>query len=224
MDIKPIRIIIVDDHTIVRQGIKRIIEDQPNMKVIAEGSNGEEGVKLALEYLPDIIIMDIKMPKLNGLEALRRIKDLGIESKVIILSAYSDKRYLVEAVKIGAKGYLTKGSNNFDLVKGINDVNLGGTYLQPSIARILASNTTTEKATDNNLLKISSLSKREYEVLSLISSGHSNKDIGEYLFISEKTVKNHITSIYKKLDVENRAQAIIFCYNNEMLEAEKKKN
>ena len=158
--------------------------------------------------------MDINMPNSNGLEALRKIKDLGINSKVIILTSESKREYIIEAIKIGAKGFMQKTSTSKNLIKAIRDVDKGRNYLQPSLANILTQNSIEITLDNSDIRKVEILSKREYEVLVLIASGYNNKVIGEELFISEKTVKNHITNIFKKLEVEDRVQAVIFSYAN----------
>ena len=208
-----VRIMLVDDHTLIRRGLKLIIEEVKEFKIVGESSDGEDAIRKARLLNPDIVIMDINMPKLNGLESLKRMKELGIQSKVIILTAYPKKADIITATKIGAKGYLLKDSSPNDLIKAISEVHIGRSYIHNSAASILASNT--NKVEENiEMENIKLLSKREYEVLVLLSEGHNNKSIGEKLFISEKTVKNHITQIYKKLKVKGRVQATIFAYDN----------
>lgn len=216
MSIKPIRIMLVDDHNLFREGIKYILEKESELKIIAEAADGVEAVKKAIRYNPDIILMDINMPKSNGLEALRKIKDLGIHTKVIILTADSKRDYLIEAVKIGAKGFMEKNSTSKELLIAIREVNFGRNYLQPSLANILSENSKESLIKNPNFEKIDLLSKREYEILLLISSGYNNKEIAKDLFISEKTVKNHITNLFKKIQVTDRVQALIFSYANDI--------
>jgi DNA-binding NarL/FixJ family response regulator len=158
--------------------------------------------------------MDINMPNASGLEALRKIKDLGLKTKVIILTSESKREYIIEAIKIGAKGFLQKTSTSTILIKAIRDVAIGRSYLQPSLANILSQGSKGNDIDNQNLQKIDLLSKREFEILVLIGSGHNNKEIGQSLFISEKTVKNHITNLFKKIEVHDRVQAVIFSYSN----------
>jgi len=132
-----INMVIADDHVLFREGIKSIVEGHKDIKVVSEANNGIEVVEAANMYKPNIILLDIRMPKMNGLEALRRIKDLGIKSKVIILSSYSNKNYIIDAIKIGANGYLTKDCTSANLMKVIRNVSIGGNYLHPSLAMIL---------------------------------------------------------------------------------------
>ena len=208
-----VKIMLVDDHTLIRKGLKLIIEEVKEFKVVGESSDGEDAIRKARLINPDIVIMDINMPKLNGLEALKRMKELGIQSKFIILTAYPERANIITATKIGAKGYLLKDTNPANLIKAIREVYTGRSYIDSSAASIL-SNSTNKTEESSEMGKIKLLSKREYEVLVLLSEGFNNKSIGEKLSISEKTVKNHITQIYKKLEVKDRVQATIFAYDN----------
>ena len=214
MSIKLIKIMLVDDHSLFREGIKRILEKEADFRIIAEAVDGIEAVKKAIRYSPDIILMDINMPNSSGLEALTKIKDLGIKTKVIILTSESKREYIIEAIKIGAKGFLQKTSTSTNLIKAIRDVDVGRSYLQPSLANILSQGPKENPIADLDLHKIDLLSKREYEILVLIASGYNNKEIGQELYISEKTVKNHITNLFKKIEVDDRVQAVIFSYRN----------
>ncbi|NLW40317.1 MAG: response regulator transcription factor [Tissierellia bacterium] len=210
-----ISLMIADDHVLMRQGLKQLLELEEDIAVIAQSGDGEETVKKALEYNPDVILLDINMPSMNGIEVLRRLKDLGTVSKIIMLTIHEDREYLFETMKIGADGYVLKDSDADSLIKAIRDVNMGKTYIQPSIASMLVEGLE-EKDSNKELDKIRQLTKREYEVLSLIAEGLSNKDIADKLFISEKTVKNHVSSIFKKLDVNDRIQAAIFAFKNDI--------
>lgn len=212
-----IRLMIVDDHKLMREGLKRILSQTKDIIVVAEAGDGESAIKVAHTYDPDIILLDIMMPKLDGIETLRRMKDLGVKSRIIMLSAQSSKSYIVNSIKLGASGYLTKDNDSEKLIKVIRDVHSGSTYLQPQLAKILRHNIKEDKINNHDMDKLDSLSKREYEILSLLSSGYNNKQIAIKLFISEKTVKNHITNIFKKLEVEDRVQAVLFSYRNEII-------
>lgn len=208
-----ISLMLVDDHVLMRQGIRSIIEKTKDIKIVAEASNGVEALRLAPIYKPDIILLDIMMPEMNGLEVLRKIKDLGIGSKIIILSSYSNREYIIDAIKIGANGYLVKNCTGENLINVIKNVNIGSSYLQPSLGEILQE-VNKDNEEDLDVKKLELLSKREYEIMHLLVQGYSNLEIGQELFISEKTVKNHITSIYKKIEVEDRVQAVIFAYSH----------
>lgn len=209
---KMITVLIADDHALIREGIKQILELEEDISVVGQANDGEEAFELAEKLNPDIILLDINMPKLNGIETLRRFKDMGIKSKVIILTIHEDKEYILKTLKLGANGYLLKDSSANTLIEGIRKVAKGDNYIQPSVADLVNS---TNNDVDNKIIeKINSLTNREYEVLVLIAEGLNNKDIAERLYISEKTVKNHVSNIFKKLDLNDRVQAAIFAYKN----------
>ena len=191
---------ISDDHSLMREGLKQLIELEEDIIVTCQAGDGNETIEKVLKYKPDVLLLDINMPKLNGIDALRRIKDLGVETKVIMLTIHDDKEYLFETMKMGADGYVLKDSDADSLIKAIRDVKKGKNYVQPSIAYMLKEelNDNSEELGDEKR-KIESLTNREYEVLTLIAEGLNNKDIAEKLYISEKTVKNHVSSIFKKL-------------------------
>lgn len=212
-----IRLMIVDDHKLMREGIKRILSDANDIVVVSEAADGETAIKNAHIFNPDVILLDIVMPGIDGIETLRRIKDIGIKSKVIILSGFTSKKYIIDSIKMGASGYLTKDNDVEKLISVIRAVYSGGTYLQPLLGKILRQNIQEDQLDNIDIEKIERLSKREYEILSLVSNGYNNKDIANELYISEKTVKNHITSIFKKLEVEDRVQAVIFAYANKII-------
>lgn len=206
-----INVLLVDDHGLVRQGLKQIIELEEDIVVISQASNGEEAIEKITKIKPNVVLLDINMPKMNGIQTLRRIKDMDKTIKVIMLTFHEDKEYLLETIYLGANGYVLKDAESASLVKAIRDVNNGASYIHPNI--------TTEIVKDfNNKGKgnegIDELTKREFEVLSLIAEGQNNKEIAGTLFISEKTVKNHVSNIFKKIDVSDRTQAAIFAYKN----------
>lgn len=210
---KNITIMIADDHLLMSEGIKQILELETDIDVIAQAEDGEEAIEKAVKYNPDVILLDINMPKMNGIDVLRILKDLGVKSNVIMLTIHEDREYLRETIKIGADGYVLKDSDADSLIKAIRDVNNGKTYIQPSIASLLV-NDIGRVEENSDFQRIESLTKREYEVLILIAEGLNNKDIADKLYISEKTVKNHVSSIFKKLDVNDRIQAAIFAFKN----------
>lgn len=214
MPLKVIKVILVDDHLLVRTGIKLIIESEKSLKVIDEARTGMEAIKKTHLLKPDIVIMDINMPDLNGLEALKKMKEMGIASKIIILTGQPNKESIISATKLGAKGYLSKSAEPSSLIKAIIDVYKGRSYLDLKVSNLLNHKDSKDSEKLVTYQKISILSKREYEVLLLLARGLNNKMIGEELFISEKTVKNHITQIFKKLEVNDRVQAALFAYTN----------
>lgn len=209
-----ISVLIADDHSLMREGLKQILELEPDIKVVSSAANGEEAVKYAQLYKPDVILMDINMPKMNGIDALRRLKDMGIDSKVIMLTIHDAREYLYETIRIGANGYVLKDADSDTLLKAIRDVSQGKSYIQPSLSELLVKEFNSKEDKDKTSSLVDKLTKREYEVLTLIAEGLNNREIAEKLFISEKTVKNHVSNIFKKLDVSDRVQAAIFTFRN----------
>lgn len=210
---KKITVLIADDHALIREGIKQILELEGDICVIGQANDGEEAFELAEKLNPDIILLDINMPNINGIEALRRFKDMGIKSKVIILTIHEDKEYILKTLKLGANGYMLKDSSANSLIEGIRRVAKGERYIQSSVADLVSASRD-DDSVDKSIEQINSLTNREYEVLILIAEGLNNKDIAERLYISEKTVKNHVSNIFKKLDLNDRVQAAIFAYKN----------
>lgn len=214
-----IDIMIVDDHKLLRQGIKELISKTNGVRVIAEASNGIEAIDILSNVKPDIILLDINMPLLNGIETLKQIKSsVGFKVKIIILTSYPSKNNIIRAIKFGANGFVTKDESFTKLLEVIKDVNNNKNYLAPSLTKFLYERGDKSIKDKESLSKIELLSSREYEILEFISLGYSNIEIAKALFISEKTVKNHITNIYSKIEVDNRVQAVIFCYENKIRE------
>lgn len=209
-----IEIIIADDHMMIREGLKQLLELDGTMKVIAEANDGEECLNLLnKKILPDILLLDINMPKKNGIEVLEYIKQNKIPVKVLILTVHNEVEYLLKAVDIGIDGYLLKDSSYDELKEAIDVVISGNTYIQPSLLPAL-NESMEDYALDKE--KIEWLTKRELDVLRLISEGCSNKKISDELTISERTVKNHISHIFRKIDVEDRTQAAVFAIRNKI--------
>lgn len=211
-----INVIIADDHELIREGIRQILELEEDISVIGQAGDGEEAVELSLKLKPDIILLDINMPRLNGIETLRKFKDLGIKTKIIILTIHEEREYILETLKLGADGYMLKDSDASSFIKGIREVFQGKKYIQPSVEDLVTVSMDYDDLENENLSKIHTLTKREYEVLMLIAEGMNNKNIADKLYISEKTVKNHVSNIFKKLDLNDRVQAAIFAYKNNM--------
>lgn len=209
-----IEIIIADDHMMIREGLKQLLELDGTMKVIAEANDGEECLNLLNKKIhPDILLLDINMPKKNGIEVLEYIKQNKIPVKVLILTVHNEVEYLLKAVDIGIDGYLLKDSSYDELKEAIDVVISGNTYIQPSLLPAL-NESMEDYALDKE--KIEWLTKRELDVLRLISEGCSNKKISDELTISERTVKNHISHIFTKIDVEDRTQAAVFAIRNKI--------
>lgn len=209
-----IEIIIADDHMMIREGLKQLLELDGTMKVIAEANDGEECLNLLNKKIhPDILLLDINMPKKNGIEVLEYIKQNKIPVKVLILTVHNEVEYLLKAVDIGIDGYLLKDSSYDELKEAIDVIISGNTYIQPSLLPAL-NESMEDYALDKE--KIEWLTKRELDVLRLISKGCSNKKISDELTISERTVKNHISHIFRKIDVEERTQAAVFAIRNKI--------
>lgn len=209
-----ISVLIADDHSIVRQGLKQILELEKDITVIAQASNGGEAIKLAKECKPDVILMDINMPGINGLQAIKELKQENTTSRIIVLTIHEDREYLFKTLQMGAEGYVLKDAETSVLISAIRSVYNGQSYIQPNLTKELVKefNRVTlhekEKTDDNNL------TSREVEVLGLIAEGMINKEIAKQLYISEKTVKNHVSNIFKKLDVSDRTQAAIYAFKH----------
>jgi DNA-binding NarL/FixJ family response regulator len=196
----PIRILIADDHKIMREGLLSLLEKQQNMEVIAEADNGRKAVQLALDQNPDIVIMDISMPELNGIEATRQILAELSETRVIALSMHSDKRFVVEMFQAGASGFLLKDCAYQELALAINTVAAHQTYLSPEVAGVMIEDYVTRFPTPTSSPS-SILTGREREVLQLVAEGWPTKKIAAHLYVSVKTVETHRRQIMKKLDI-----------------------
>ncbi len=208
------KVVIVDDHSMVREGLKQLLELNGDVEVIGEACDGVECLMLLEKVLPQVLLLDINMPKMNGLEVLEKLKEENINVKVIILTVHNEIEFLIKAVEIGIDGYLLKESDSAELKKAISHVVRGETYIQPSMIPLLNSRMVER---DIEKEKINLLTRRELEVLKLLSVGLYNKEIGKKLDISERTVKNHISSIFKKIDVTDRTQAAVFSIRNKLI-------
>jgi DNA-binding NarL/FixJ family response regulator len=209
-----VNIIITDDHKMIREGMKQLLQLDGTIKVVGEANNGIECLDLLKKVHADVLLLDINMPKMNGLETLVNIKKESIPVKVIILTVHDEVDYLIRAVDIGVDGYILKDSDSSELKKAIFSVYEGENYIEPSLIPVL--NSKMIKRNDDKA-KIESLTKRELEILILVASGSFNKDIAEKLDISERTVKNHVSSIFKKIDVLDRTQAAVFAIRNNLV-------
>lgn len=200
-----IKILIVDDHPVVREGIGAMLKREPDFKIIGEASNGVEAVDRALELIPDIVLMDLRMPEMDGVEAIERIKAQRPDIKFIILTTYSDDEYIFKGIAAGARAYLLKDAPREELFKAIRAVSRGESLIQPVVAsKVLDKLAELSRKTP----AMDTLSDREIEVLQLMAKGVSNKDIADQLSITQSTVKTHITSIFQKLNVTTRTEAV----------------
>lgn len=211
-----IRILIADDHDIVRQGVRRIISFEDDMVVAFDAKNGEEALKLLTEHQIDVVLLDCNMPIMNGIQALESIRNQGINTKVIMLTVENDRKTINTAIEIGADGYMLKDSAGTEIVNAIRLVYNGEKYIDKSLVSILFSHIKIKE--EKTLSVLDNLSKREVEVLIEISKGLSNKEIGQQLYLSEKTVKNYATNLFKKINVNDRVQATILALQNNIEE------
>ena len=210
-----IRIMITDDHSMIREGLKNLLELEGDIEVVAEAENGIECLDKLEDVNPDVLLLDINMPKMNGLEVLQNLKDRKSKIKVLVLTVHNETEYLMKAVDIGINGYVLKDSESSELKKAIFAIADGENYIQPSLIPAL-NNKMIEKNEDE--LKIDSLTKREVQVLKELAVGKFNRDIAKEMEISERTVKNHISCIFKKLDVTDRTQAAVFAIKNNLIQ------
>lgn len=200
-----IKILLADDHKIVRDGLRSLLEKQDNLEVVAEAENGRKAVQLALEKKPDVVIMDVSMPDLNGIEATRQIVEELPDTKVVALSMHSDKRFVAGMLQAGASGFLLKDCAYQELARAINTVVSHQTYLSPEITGIMVNEYLTSLATPQDQSVASPLTSREREVLQLIAEGWSTKEIAAHLYVSIKTVETHRRQIMRKLNLHTVA-------------------
>ncbi|AZV45282.1 response regulator [Peribacillus asahii] len=221
-------IVIIDDHQLFREGVKRILDFEASFDVVAEGDDGSDAVNLVENYHPDVVIMDINMPNVNGIEATQQLIQQYPETKVIILSIHDDENYVQHALKTGAQGYLLKEMDADALIEAVRVVADGGSYLHPKVTHNLVKEyrrlVSDENANQDTIhapeirRPLHLLTRRECEVLQLLADGQSNRAIGETLYISEKTVKNHVSNILQKMNVNDRTQAVVLAIKNGWVE------
>jgi len=205
---------LADDHVLIREGIRQLLEFDGSIQVVEEANDGEECMEKLLISKPEVLLLDINMPKKNGLEVLEEIKKQHIDVKVLILTVHNEVEYLMKAVDIGVNGYILKESGSVELKKAIHTVVSGESYIQPNLVPAL-NNRLLIRDIDKD--KIDSLTGREMEVLIQVASGMFNKEIATALNISERTVKNHISNIFKKIEVFDRTQAAVFAIKNNLI-------
>lgn len=209
-----IKVMLADDHVLMREGIRQLLEFDGSIEVIAEANDGEECIEKLKTVHPQILLLDINMPKKNGIEVLQEIKNKNINVKVLILTVHGETEYLLKAVDIGVDGYILKDSESSELKKAINAVINGESYIQPKLIPAL-NNRLVARDVDKD--KIDLLTARELEVLIQVANGKFNKEIATSLNISERTVKNHISNIFKKIEVADRTQAAVFAIKNDII-------
>lgn len=212
-----ISVVLADDHVLVRKGLKKILEMEEDIKVIGEASDGVEAVEEVINKKPQVLLLDINMPKLNGIEVIQELKKKKVHAKIVILTVYDDREYLLELIKMGISGYILKDIEPQGLFEAVRCASRGETYIQPTLSRALVAeyNRLTQPVTGVSTKK--SLTAREKEVLAHIAEGMSNGEISQELGISEKTVKNHVSSILRKLDLMDRTQVAVYALKNKLV-------
>jgi DNA-binding NarL/FixJ family response regulator len=214
-----IRVMIADDHALFRQGLKIVLDNESDLSVVAEASDGEEACEKAIAETPDIVLMDVRMPRLSGIDAAARLKQELPTSKIVMLTVSDDEQDLFEAIKAGASGYLLKEIDPSEIAGAIRQIQGGQSLLSPSMAsKLLNEFATMTKKPDDRAYEPPKLTDREMEVLRYVAQGLSNKEIAKALFISENTVKNHIRNILEKLHLHSRMEAVIYAVREKLLE------
>ncbi|MGE3519000.1 MAG: response regulator [Vicinamibacterales bacterium] len=205
-----LRIVLADDHTLVRQGLRKILEAQPEWEVVAEASSGREAVKHILELEPDVAILDIGMPLLNGIEVTRQTVRRLPELRVLILSMHADEAYITQALGAGAQGYLLKDSADTELIRAVTAIAAGKSYFSPAVARVMLDDYVRHLTQKGMSDRYESLSEREREVFQLVAEGRSTKEVAELLSVSPATVETHRAHIFQKLDLHNTAELVLY--------------
>lgn len=215
---KRITIVIADDHPLIREGIRKIVELEPGFKVIAEAENGQEAVNLARKHKPDVVLMDINLPVMNGIEATKIIYGELPQTHVLALTIHDDEEYIIELLRSGVSGYVLKDIKAEELVKAIFQVSQGYQVIHPGIAQKVVGYIQKKDPEVSISRSEEDLTDREREILAQVSLGKSNREIARELFISEKTVKNHLTNIFRKIRVNDRTQAALYALKHGITE------
>jgi len=205
-----VRILLGDDHTLMRQGLRKILEARPEWEVVAEASDGRDAVRQMSSLQPDVAILDIGMPLLNGIDATRQIVRRFPKIQVLILSMHSAEAYIIQALKAGARGYLLKDSADTELIRAVAAVAAGKSFFSPAVAKVMLDDYVRHLAEKGIVDRFDSLSEREREVFQLVAEGHTNKEIADLLSISLVTVETHRAHILQKLDVHNMAELVLY--------------
>jgi len=215
-----LRVLIVDDHALFRRGLQMVLKQEPDIEVVGEAADGHEAVGKAQELMPDVILMDVRMPKRSGIEATQRIKELLPHVKILMLTISDEEADLYEAIKAGASGYLLKEISIDEVADAVRTVWAGQSRISPSMAAKLLTEfaAMSKRAEERQQLPAPRLTEREMEVLKLVAQGLNNRDIAKELYISENTVKNHIRNILEKLHLHSRMEAVVYAVREKLLE------
>jgi NarL family two-component system response regulator LiaR len=216
---KPITVLLVDDHEIVRQGVRLFLETHPDFSIVAEADSGRTAIKLAEENIPDVVLMDLMMPEMGGVEATRRIKDLSPRTQIVVLTSYHDDEHIFPALQAGAISYILKDVRMEDLAEAIQRAARGEATLHPRVASRVIQELHGSRTQELN--PFTELTARELEILKLIANGLSNRDIADQLVISEHTVKGHVSNIFSKLHLADRTKAAVYAWQKGVVRRDK---
>ncbi|MCZ7530435.1 MAG: response regulator transcription factor [Acidimicrobiia bacterium] len=219
---QPLRVLVVDDHALFRRGLELVLSQETDVEVVGEATDGVEAVEAADELSPDVVLMDVRMPRASGIDAARKIREKLPATKILMLTVSDDERDLYEAILAGANGYLLKEVSIEEVADAVRAVARGHSLISPSMASKLLTefNELARRAEDRRLATAPRLTAREIEVLKLVAKGLSNREIAEELFIAENTVKNHIRNILEKLGLHSRMEAVVYAMREKLLEIE----
>jgi len=212
-----IRVFLVDDHTVVRQGLRRILESDEEIEIVGEAGDGRTAIDLVQKLRPHVVVMDVAMPELNGIEATRQILKRVEGAKVLVLSMHGDDVYVRQALKAGARGYLLKDSEDLDLIKAVKAIRAGGSFFSPPVSKVVLSGYLGDKAEGDSEDGVARLTDREREVLQLIAEGKTNKEVAHALSVSVNTVETHRKHIMEKLDLHNTAELVRFAIRTKIV-------
>jgi DNA-binding NarL/FixJ family response regulator len=217
--VEPIRVLVVDDHALFRRGLEMVLAQESDIEVVGEAGDGAEAVEKAADLLPDVVLMDVRMPRRSGIEACTAIKDVAPSTRIIMLTISDEEGDLYEAIKAGATGYLLKEISIDEVATAIRAVAGGQSLISPAMAsKLLTEFATLIKREDRQQVPVPRLTDRELEVLRLVARGLNNKDVAKQLYISENTVKNHVRNILEKLQLHSRMEAVVYAVREKLLE------
>ena len=214
-----VRVVLVDDQALIRTGFKMILESEDDIEVVGEASDGEQAISMTRSVRPDVVLMDVQMPTMDGLEATGRIvRDANIPSRIVILTTFERDDYVFEALRAGASGFLLKNAPSEELVHAVRVVAAGDALLAPSVTRKVIEGFIRRPAHRSNEVELRRLTERETEILQLLATGKSNSELAAHLFVGEGTIKTHVSSVLTKLGLRDRMQAVIFAYESGLIE------
>jgi DNA-binding NarL/FixJ family response regulator len=214
-----VRVVLVDDQALIRTGFKMILESEDDIEVVGEANDGEQAISMTRSVRPDVVLMDVQMPTMDGLEATGRIvREANVPSRIVILTTFERDDYIFEALRAGASGFLLKNAPSEELVHAVRVVAAGDALLAPSITRKVIEGFIRRPAQRDNEVELQRLTERETEILELLATGKSNSELAAYLFVGEGTIKTHVSNVLTKLGLRDRMQAVIFAYESGLIE------